>query len=780
MRERYSRALAQTAPRVSTERRGLVVEGYWIDTFRYFFLSETSHPQLGIVNTPSLVDRRTGEVAALLSLETIVGLIGAHLGRQIDPATLADARFDWAGEGKVGVSAFGSNYVIDCIEQRLASVEQAMERPSLYSPDGRYACFVRGHDLWLFNLATRIERRLTTDGAPNRSYGQVSESSLARCGTGHTGAPVGRWSPDSQWFLTHLINERHLPDLPTVEHVPPGGERPRLHTYKYCMPADPKPTLHFVAIHVPSGRLVRFEMGPTDLLFYSPFYYLMRSVWFETSRIAWLIRFDRFSRRAELIRLDLQGATAAVVFADEEARGGRLVLNTYFAERPTVWTLSRSDEFIWYSERDGWGHLYLHDASTGKVKSQITHGEYVVRSILHVDEKARRVVFSAHGVDPAADPAHRTLCSSNFDGTGFEVLLSHGGDLYVPPDSIDGAQQDNPFHHSGASGGFSPEREFAVVQFWSVDRGNSTELVELSPRRRQRGLVVAVSRPGAGENVPRPFAALAADGKTRLHGVMFVPPDLDERGRYPLVVFIYPGPAYSHAPQSFLNVRSSHARAIAELGFVSIMLDTRRSAFRDRAFHAVGHGFLEPQLADHAAVVRQLCERHSFIDPDRVGVLGSSAGGSATARAMFDYGDLFKVGVSVCGAHDDTRGGAFMADTYLGPASADSADLPSNIDVAGKLRGKLLLMHGELDARVHVFHTMTLAAALIRANRDFDLLILPNEDHAALSTSGYAQRRMWDYFVQHLLGEQPPRDFEVKFEARGIERSIRRGLLEIM
>jgi dipeptidyl-peptidase 4 len=780
MRERYSRALAQTAPRISTQRSGLVVEGYWIDAFRYFFVGETVDPVLGIVNTPSLVDRQTGEITALLDLETIVGLIGSHLGRQVQPVALADAHFDWAGEGKVGVSAFGNNYVIDCREQRLASIEQAMDSPSLYSPDGRYACFVRGHDLWLCNRATRAEHRLTTDGAPNRCYGQASEGSLARSATGHIGVPAGRWSPDSQWFLTHLIDERHLPDLPTVEHVPPDGGRPRVHTYKYCMPGDPKPTLHIVAIHVASGRLVRFELGPTDLLFYSPFYYLMRSVWFESSRIAWFIRFDRFSRRAELIRLDLQEATAAVVFADEEARGGRLVLNTYFAERPTVWTLSRSDEFIWYSERDGWGHLYLHEASTGKVKSQITHGEYVVRSIIHVDEKARKVVFSAHGVNPAADPAQRTLCSSHFDGSGFEVLLSHEGDLYVPSNSIDGAQQDNPFHDSTASGGLSPDREFAVVQFWSVDRGNSTEVVQLSPRTPQKGLVVAAARPGAGENVPRPFAAVAADGTTRLHGVMFVPPGFDERVSYPLIVFIYPGPAYSHAPQSYLNVRSSHPRALAELGFVSIMLDTRRSAFRDRAFHAVGHGFLEPQLADHAAVVKQLCERHRFIDPNRIGILGSSAGGSATARAMFDYSELFKVGVSVCGAHDDKRGGAFMADTYLGPADADSADSPSNIDVAYKLQGKLLLMHGELDARVHVFHTLTLAAALIRANRDFELLVLPNEDHAALSTSGYAQRRMWDYFVQHLLGEQPPRDFEVRFEARGIERSIRRGLIEIM
>jgi dienelactone hydrolase len=677
----------------------------------------------------------------------------------------------------VGLSVFGWHYAIDTKHRRIASAEPAPAMPALYSPNGRYACFGRGNDLWLWDRRDRSERSMTSDGASERRYGQISEASLARCSGAQISFPAGRWSPDSHWFLTHRIDESELPELPMVEHVPQEGGRPRLHTYKYCLQGDAKPKLELLAVHPGSGRVINFEIGPTEIQFYSPFFSLMRSLWFETANRAWFIRFDRYSRRAELIRLELRTGEAEVVFA-EEADTGHLELNTYFADRPNVWPLSESGEFIWYSERDGWGHLYLHDVITGKMKTQITRGKFVVRRILHVDAKARRIIFSAHGVHPGVDPAHRTICAANFDGSGFEILLAHEGDICLSPQSMDGPPQESPFRGLRPEGGISPDGAFAVAQYWSVDRGNSTELVELNSRGRVRGQVIAAVTPREKENLPRPFAAIAADGVTPLHGVMFCPSDLDKGLSCPLIVYIYPGPGVGQSPQSYLSVRATHCRALAELGFVSIMLDTRRMAFRERALHQVGYGgFLEPQLADHAAVVRQLCERYDFIDESRVGIFGSSAGGQATARAMFDYGDLFKVGVSVCGPHD-SRQGSFWADRTIGPIELDREDW--NVDVAHKLQGKLLLIHGELDARVHIFHMMSLAAALIRSNRDFDLLIVPNEAHDVLQISGYAQRRLWDYFVHHLLGEQPPKDFEVKMDARATERGIRRGLLEIL
>jgi dipeptidyl aminopeptidase/acylaminoacyl peptidase len=226
---------------------------------------------------------------------------------------------------------------------------------------------------------------------------------------------------------------------------------------------------------------------------------------------------------------------------------------------------------------------------------------------------------------------------------------------------------------------------------------------------------------------------------------------------------------------------SGLARSLAELGFVTFMLDTRRMPVGSRAFHQAGYGDLfEPQLSDHAAIVRQLCAQHRFIDGDRVGVIGQSGGGAATARALFDYGDIFKVGVAASGNHDSRFYAALWADKCLGPGGGEKWVLQANTATARKLQGKLFLISGDMDENVPVSQTLLLADALIRANRDFDLLIVPNAGHAVLMDNGYAQRRAWDYFVRHLLGGTPPSNFEITFEPHELARlsNLRRESLQ--
>jgi dipeptidyl aminopeptidase/acylaminoacyl peptidase len=280
--------------------------------------------------------------------------------------------------------------------------------------------------------------------------------------------------------------------------------------------------------------------------------------------------------------------------------------------------------------------------------------------------------------------------------------------------------------------------------------------------------------PVAGERLPQPFSALAADGVTRAHGVLFFPTDFDESQRYPLIDYIYPGPQVTQQPQSFHSMNAALAQALAEVGFVTLMLDTRSMPFRSKALHQMSYGaLLEPQLADHAAVIRQLCERHAFLDPDHVGMIGYSGGGAATARALFEYGAIFKVGIAVCGNHDNRFNIALWADKYAGPASLETLGGQANAARAHQLEGKLLLISGDMDENVHVSQTLSLARALIAANRDFDLLIVPDAGHDVLLTNGYVQRRVWDYFVRHLRGEVPPKDFEIKFESHELARFMR-------
>jgi dipeptidyl aminopeptidase/acylaminoacyl peptidase len=377
------------------------------------------------------------------------------------------------------------------------------------------------------------------------------------------------------------------------------------------------------------------------------------------------------------------------------------------------------------------------------------------------------------GINPQADPAARTLCAVNLDGSGFEVLLQHDGDIFVPPTQPTGSDQTRPF--GSAAVGVSPGGTAVVARYGNVERGNEIRIVDLN---RLESSGIARSTPAPEGVRARRFQSIAADGLTSLYGVMFLPPQLDETKHYPLIDYIYPGPQIAHAPQSAGSVNATVAESLAALGFVTIMLDTRSTPTRSRAFNQAGDGaLLEPQLSDHVAVIRDLCARHGFIRQDRVGIVGQSGGGSAAARALFDYPDVFHVGVSVCGNHNSSRYAATWSDKYRGPGY--SAEITNDV-AAGKLRGKLLLISGDMDENVHMSQTMLLAAALIAANRNFDLLIVPNAGHGVLMTSGYAQRRVWDYFVTHLLDMQPPTEFEVKFENDQLQRFAARYMKEVM
>ncbi len=767
---RYRRALQRTAPKEAATTPATVVEGYWLDEHRFFFLAERRLPCVaGVTRAASIADCRTNTVREVVSLEKLASLIAAQAGTPADVEALASAEFDLSEQGVLTVSAAGQDYRVDTPDLCLLDVKPSAGIPVLRSPDGRYGCFVKGNDLWVQELSSGAERPLTRDGATDFFYGRPSQTTLAGVSASPPPRPEGLWSPDSRWFLTLHLDERAVPEQALIQHAPRTG-RPVLYRYKYPIPQDPLPIAVFVAVEVSSGRIVRFSEFPTPLATFSPFH--LRRVWFADAGNAWFLRQDRYCREAELIALDLERGTGRPV-VQERVSSGYLDFNSIMIATPNVRTLTASQEVIWYSERDGWGHLYLHDASTGRMKNQITRGEWLVRDIVHVDERQRTVLLLAGGVDPKVDRARRSLCRVNLDGTGFEVLLKHDGDLCVP---VPGPYPYHPGQPGGPHVGIAPDADHCVVRFTSVDRGNSAEIVSLRSMHR---FAIATALPDPEEIAPRPFVSTAADGVTRLHGCLFLPPNFDATHRYPLIDFIYPGPQVAHQPQAFQSMSSAPARTLAQLGFITLMLDTRGLPIGSRAFHQVGYGnLLEPQLADHAAVVRDLCKRLPFIDDRRIGIVGHSAGGAAAARAMFDYATLFKVGVAVCGNHDPQHYAAIWADKYCGPDDSSRAALCNNSVAAHNLQGHLLLVAADLDDNVPLSQTLGLVDALIRANRTFDLLIVPNADHGAFMTHGYTQRRVWDYLVRNLLGEEPPEAFAVDFSRHELDCLRRRCLQE--
>lgn len=770
MLERYTRATQSLAINMVRHTPSFAMEGYWIDGHRFFFVSDKPEPSSKRrISVPCIGDTEARVVKEIMPPDVLAALLSEHSPQAVTCEALSGAVFDMPNAHTLAVGVSGRHYLVHCGERRVLLATASLEAPALYSPDGHYACFVKDYDLWVKDRVTGSERALTTDGAVHCAYGQKSESCLEAVAYRKRPSPVGLWSPDSQWLLTHKIDERSLPEAALVEHAPPTGGRPLLHTFKYPVPGDSLPVARFVAIHVPSGRVSRFDEFPTPFALFSPFD--LRRAWFDSQNKIWCVRVDRYSKQADLIQLDPTTGTGRIVL-NEAVSSGYLEVNPFINGTPNVRTLTESDEVIWFSERDGWGHLYLYDAVTGALKTQITRGPWLVRDIVHVDEARRRVLFLAHGVDPNSDPGQRSLCAVNLDGSGFENLCSHDGDVYVPVSEPCGLDQDQPFRPQGSRPGVSPDSRFVVVRHSSVINGNVTQIVDLL---KEDSLLIASALPSEEEPPVRAFTAFAADGVTRLHGVMFLPPDFEASRSYPLIDYIYPGPQLAWQPQAWRSVRSMQAKALADLGFLVIMLNTRGMPISSREFHQIGYGsLLEPQLADHAAVVRQLCVDHCFVDSDRIGMFGQSGGGAATARAMLDYGDLYKVGVAVCGNHDSSFYVTSWSDKFRGPGDSRQWSSQANTSGAHKLRGKLLLISGDMDENVHLSQTLGLVNALIQANRDFDLLVVPNAGHGVLTTSGYAQRRVWDYFVKHLLGAIPPDNFEIIIDRDALSELARR------
>ncbi|HEX3917420.1 MAG TPA: prolyl oligopeptidase family serine peptidase [Caulobacteraceae bacterium] len=758
----YRRAATFLPQLLGPRLSGAVGDGYWIDDHRYFFcVSDIAGGQQRLA--PSIVDARSGRVSPVLSVEALAALITRSGETEVLPAHLAAAQYDMPDADTLVVILGPDAFHIALAGPALVKTETFEPVPALHAPDGRLSCFLQDHDLWVRDRASGEARRLTSDGEAHHAYGAMPESGTAPLAARQSRMPAGLWSRDSQWFATHRIDERSLPEGALVEHVPAGNRRPAARIFKVRGPDADPPKTEFLAIHLPSGRVVRAAERLVASQAYSPF--MFRQCWF-TDECLYFFEWDRFSSAVALVAMDLGSGALRTVLA-ETAESGWIDLTANLLAQPMVQPLHGSGELIWYSQADGRGHLYLHDLASGALKHRITEGPWVVREIVHVDEAARRILFLASGFDGDRDPIQRRLCRVGFDGGGFETIFAADGDLAVKPNPVSGVDQLKPARPSYAPSGASADGRYVAASLGAVDLATRTLVIDTVTGE---ALEIARLNIDALWSAPKPelFEAVAADGVTRLVGAMFFPSDFDATKSYPLVDFIYPGPQTNWLTRRFPSVHGAQMQSVAELGLVGILLETRGMPGRDRAFHHAGKGrLLEPQLSDHAAVIAQLCERHAFLDLNRVGMFGMSGGGHATARAMFDYPELFKVGVALCGNHDNRNYVGTWLDRYGARPGDPERDAQANVTVAHKLMGKLLLIHGDMDDNVHPGHTLALSAALIAAGKDFDQLILPGVTHAVLSESPYAIQRIWSYFVRHLLGVEPPADFKLEWTAQG-------------
>jgi len=671
--------------------------------------------------------------------------------RNVRPTWLEDGRFWYRINTSEGTEyvlvdpSSGQKMTASSLAELLPKKEEKettpeVSRNEILSPDAKKVVYIKDWNLWLRNLETGEEKQLTKDGIENFGY------ATDNAGWRKSDRPIVLWSPDSKKLATYRQDQRHISDMYLVE-TKVGA--PNLQKWKYPLPEDEEVIkIHRVIVEVDDPKVIELQTEPNprrgtlcdDISCSGAF---DDNYWNEDATKLAFVSTSRDHKEAKLQLADAATGEVKEIFTETvetQYESGQGSINWKY--------LPKSNEIIWYSERDNWGHLYLYDLNTGKLKQQITKGDFVVTQLLHVDEKNRVLYFEANGKEAGRDPYFSHLYRIDFSGKNLKLLTPENANHNIY---------------------FSPDHEYFV------DSYSTPTTPPVAVLRNKKGKKIAILEESdisrlkeMGWKAPEPITVKSTDGQWDLYGLMFTPTHLDENKKYPVVNYVYPGPqGGSVGSRNFSAARSDH-QALAELGFVVILIDGSCNPGRSKAFHDACYGDISGNtLEDQKAGIRQLAQKYPYIDAESVGIWGHSGGGFAAAAAMFRHPEFYSVGIAESGNHDnrnyeDDWGERYIGLMTKGPEGKDNYDGQANQNYAVNLQGKLLLAHGGLDDNVPPYNTYLVVDALIDANKDFDLIIFPNARHGFGEDSYYMMRRRWDYFVEHLLGATPPKNFEIE------------------
>lgn len=612
------------------------------------------------------------------------------------------------------------------------------------SPDGLWAAYIEHDNLWARRLADGQAIQLTSDGS--RDFGYATDNP----GWNHSERAIVSWSPDSRRIATYQQDQRGVADMYVVRT---GVGHPVLEAWKYAMPGDKVvPTIQRVIIDVAARKVVRLQMPP-DQRRTAHCYDLNCGMGGSMTDVQW----SPDGSRLAFVSVSRDHRVAWLRVADAATGAVRDVLREQvptFYESASGWAqdavnwryLPQSHEVIWFSQRDDWGHLYLYDARTGRLENRITTGNWNVISLLKIDRRHRTLYFLGAGREPGSNPYFCYLYSVGFDGRHLKLLTPERANHAI----------------SMAPGG----RYF-------VDSYSRPETAPLTVLKDSDGrLVLTLERADISRlralswQPPMPITVKARDGVTDLYGLLFRPTNFDPEKKYPVIDRIYPGPQIGSVGEFGFQAAHGDSQAMAELGFIVVAIDGMGTSLRSKRFQdAYGGNLSDDTLPDQVAGIRELARRYPWLDATRVGIYGHSGGAYAAVAAMLQYPDFFGVGVAESGNYDQRGYEADWGEQYIGllqrgPGGTSNYDNQDDQRLAGKLAGHLLLMHGTTDDNVPPYLTMLLVQALIDANKDFDLVMLPNQRHMYRGTARlYAARRRWDYYVRYLLGAQPPHEY---------------------
>lgn len=588
---------------------------------------------------------------------------------------------------------------------------QQQQGDSPRSPDGQWTAFVRDHNVFVrANDNSGREIQLSRDGREGLPYGHLS------------------WSPSSRALVAFRIEPGDRKEVYLIESSPQGGGRAKLHSRPYALPGDKFPTYEVNVFDIAGTNHIKPEVDRFEHEWLRPELHWSR----DNQRFAYQ-QVDRGHQRLRVIEVDI---TTGKVRNLVDERSNTFIWTVHTENlglNPITW-LEQTDELIHASECSGWRHLYLVDTTAGTVKNPITRGEWVVRGIDLIDETNRVVWFHASGVYPDQDPYFIHYGRVNFDGSNLVFLTDGNGTHSIQ---------------------YSPDRQYIIDSYSRVDQPPIHEL-----RRVHDGKLVCkleeadiTQLEATGWKPPIVFVAKGRDGTTDIWGIICPPKELDPNSKYPIIEDIYAGPQSAYVPKSFSPVM--RYESLTQLGFVVVKIDGMGTAHRSKAFHDVcWHNLKDAGLPDRILWIKAAAAKYPYMDISRVGVYGNSAGGQNAAAAVLFHPEFYKAAVASCGCHDNRMDKASWNEQWMGyPVGPHYAE-NSNIENARLLRGHLFLVVGEMDDNVPPESTYRFVDALIKANKDFDLLVIPGGGHGP--GGEYGARRRNDFFVRHLLGVNPP------------------------
>ena len=619
----------------------------------------------------------------------------------------------------------------------------------LVSPNGQLSAFIHNYNLWVRDLNNNKTNQLTFNGEKDYGYGTNNAGWIK------TDSPVLKWSPNSDKIATFRQDARGVGEMYlTTTNV----GHPKLKAWKYALPGDKKIfEIERLIIDLNNNSIVRFNMAndyqrstTTDHIA-GRNGELLDTQWNQNGTKLAFVSSSRDHKTAHLQIADVNTGNISSIFKENTI--------TYYESGvgSENWkVLFETDEFIWYSEKDNWGHLYLYDLKTKQLKNKITTGEWLVRKLLYVDNDKRELFFTAGGRE-SGNPYHIYLYKINFDGTGLKCLTPEIGSHKINP---------------------SPNWNYFVTTY------SSTKKPPISILKNREGKVITELAKADISNLkengwqePVEFTVKARDNDTDLYGLMYVPSFYNENDKYPVLNYIYPGPQSGSVGNYSFYVARRDFQALAELGFVVVSVDAMGTPGRSKSFHDAYYGNMgDNGLPDNITAIEQLSEKYKFMDLERIGIWGHSGGGFASTAALFRYPDFYDVAVSTSGNHDNRNYEADWGEKWQGlltPLNTINNDnrleeknaLKTNYDnqanqlLVDNLKGKLLIAHGMLDDNVPPSNTLIVVDALIKANKDFDLILFPNKRHSYGDMNNYMMRRKWDYFVKHLKGLNPPSNY---------------------